>query len=79
MSQDTDQEYVDVYALGLVALSCCAPQEMSLEEVERRVNALEPTGIESKWSKSAENFRNGEANPHPCEDDPDRLHYLMEC
>lgn len=76
-----DVEKIHVYAGGtLDVLSVCAPKEMPRERLVAAVNAGHPTGIESQWTVSEEDFRGGEPNPCPCNDEPDdRLHYLMHC
>jgi len=76
-----DMEEVHVYTAGLCSLSVCAPKEMPVERVEDAVNAGHPTGLEYRWKVAKDkNFRTGEPNPCPCNDEPeDRLHYLMHC
>lgn len=71
---------ITIYAQGFITLSVCAPKELSVGEVEAEVNIQNPTGIESPWKVSEDpTFRTGESNPCVCEDDPDRLHYLLSC
>lgn len=72
---------VEVYHVGLVCLSACAPKDMPIEEVESLINVQHPTGIASAWRKSKDpTFKAGEPNPCPCNDHPDgRVHYLLEC
>ena len=70
---------VSIYALGLIHCCVCAPKDMPLEEVEKSVNELHPTGIASSWSKSEDSFANGSPNPSPCEKDKACVHYLMSC
>lgn len=71
---------VEVYALGLMAASACAPAGMTAEEVAAEVNRQYPTGIESPWSPDpAPAFRQGGPNPGPCEKDPERQHWLFQC
>ena len=71
---------VNVYAMGLVMASCCAPAAASREEVEQAVNRREPTGVASDWRiADDQTFKTGEPNPHPCEKDASRLHYLLSC
>jgi len=68
-----------VYSIGLCHCSCCAPEGMSREVVERQVNASHPTGISHGWHVSEEKFRTGQDNPCPCESAPGRVHYLLCC
>lgn len=71
---------VVIYSEGIVACSVCAPAVLTVEQVEDAVNAQSPTGIMSQWTHSADpTFRTGQPNPCPCESDPFRTHYLMEC
>ena len=77
MSRDNDFE---IYAYGPVHMSVCVAKTMSREDIELRANLESPTGISSRWEVSEDAaFRGGEPNPCQCEDDPDRLHYLMVC
>ena len=67
---------------GLVHLRVCAPTKLSKETVEKEANAQQPTGISSRWTTKdeADGLPEGAtSNPWPCNDDPDRLHYLMVC
>lgn len=71
---------IDIYSLGLVYCSVCAAPEMGAEEVERAVNAKEPTGVGSDWTVADESFRTGEANPHLREcGQGERRHWLLSC
>lgn len=71
---------VAVYAVGITSLSVCAPADLTIEQVTAEVNYVQPTGISSDWSHSAEpSFATGEPNPNLCERDPGRRHYLFQC
>jgi hypothetical protein len=72
-------EDVEIYAKGFVHLSVCAPKSMQREVVEARVNAKHPTGLDHGWKVSENPFRDGTPNPGPCNDDPDRQHWLLVC
>ena len=64
------------YAAGMCYVSVCS--SLPVEEATARLNREYPTGIESKWSHSAESFRGGTPNPCPCRDFPDtHQHYLF--
>ena len=67
---------VYTYAVGLFNCSVCAPKSMSLEEV---IRATPGSGTQHGWRKSSENFSGGESNPCQCNDNSERLHYLLEC
>lgn len=71
---------IDIYALGLMALSVCAPSDMGIADVTRAVNEQEPTGIATDWQPDpAPAFKHGEPNPSPCERNSARTHYLYQC
>jgi hypothetical protein len=71
---------VQVYSVGVVCASACAPVDMPREEVERAVNAQCPTGIASRWQISTdETFANGDPMPRECNSDPGRQHWLLNC
>lgn len=68
---------VNVYSIGILACSVCAPPEMTREEVEKAVNAMNPTGVDSQWRVSDEPFRTGE--PNPLDVDGCGRHWLLVC
>lgn len=68
-----------VYSGGLVCMSVCVAGNMLKEDVERNANRQHPTGIDSKWRISEEDFRTGEPNPCGCKDHSGRKHYLLNC
>lgn len=71
---------VIIYSKGLCHCSVCAPKDLSVEEVVAEVNLIYPTGIFSNWSPSEDKtFATGDPNPCVCQDDPNRLHYLLDC
>lgn len=71
---------VTVYAAGLCHASACAPKGTPVAEIERAANSAHPTGLDHGWRKSDnDTFSGGEPNPCACNDDPDRLHWLLEC
>jgi hypothetical protein len=71
---------VRVYSIGICYCSICIPKDMPIEDAVLQVNVLEPTGISSDWELSSDaTFHGGEPNPVQCHDDPDRLHYLLDC
>jgi len=72
-------EEMEVYANGLVHCSVCTNVK-TRKRIEQMVNQKNPTGIQSKWVISKDDFRTGETNPCPCERNPKtHKHYLMEC
>lgn len=69
-----------IYAYGMCYLSACAPAGMTRAVVEHRANIQNPTGIRSRWKISKDaTFKTGEPNPTSCEDEPGRVHYLLDC
>lgn len=70
---------INIYASGPVSCSVCAEADLSSEEVERMVNRLMPTGIDSPWRISDESFKDGTPNGVECHDGPTRKHYLLVC
>ena len=70
-----------VLAWGLVAMSICT--SLPMEEAERRANFEVPTGISSRWSKSADDyFSNGAEYPNgmACPEYPEsHRHWLLNC
>jgi hypothetical protein len=59
-------------------MTVCVPKEMPATELEQKINAENRTGVGPWWKVSAANtFQSGEAHPCPCNQDPDRLHYLL--
>ena len=71
---------VIVYAAGLISMSVCAASTATREEIENAVNASHPTGISSRWQISDDTtFASGEPMPAPCDQEPDRQHWLVSC
>lgn len=71
---------VVIYSVGLVAMSVCVADGVPREEIERIANARHPTGIGSRWQISEDTtFRGGEPMPAPCDQEPDRKHWLVNC
>jgi hypothetical protein len=71
---------VEVYAVGLVCASACAPVDATCEEIEAAVNLEHPTGISSQWRIAEDKqFSSGQPMPCPCESNDDRQHWLLNC
>lgn len=79
MEEKKVSEGITIYASGIVACSVCVPHDMPREEIERLVNMESPTGISSRWAIAEDSFADGAENPHECELDTSRLHYLLHC
>lgn len=67
------------YSVGIIHISVCVPKEMKRVEITKDANAKYPTGISSKWKIHKGNFHNGNSNPCQCDQEEDRLHYLLSC
>jgi hypothetical protein len=71
---------VDVYSVGIVHASVCAPKAMPVNEVVAEANRRAPTGLDHEWILSREEqFSGGQSNPCLCDHDPERTHYLLDC
>lgn len=69
-----------VYAIGIVHVSACAPKDQPRDEVLAAADRTHPTGLDHGWAFSEDDtFSGGEPNPCVCDQDPDRLHYLLVC
>lgn len=68
---------VIIYSTGLVYCSVCAPKDFTAKEVEDAVNEQDPLLGDSRWIVSSEDFKDGSKNPHICEKDDKKLHYLL--
>ena len=69
-----------IYTWGVCSLSCCAPKEMTREEIENSVNEQQPTGIDSKWKISTDQtFSSGKPMPNQCEQESNNQHWLLHC
>lgn len=69
----------DVYSIGICFASVCS--FLSLDEIEKRLNQEYPTNIPScRWKLSKDKFKDGTANPSPCEKNAKtHKHYLFVC
>ena len=72
---------VNLYAVGIVSASACAPKDMPLEDVTDEINQRAHPGIGHGWQPSDNpKFSTGEPQPGPCNTDPEnRTHYLFNC
>jgi hypothetical protein len=76
---EREKKRIDIYASGLCYSSVCADREMPLSEITEILNSENPTGINTRWELSDEDFRCGESNPCRCTEDDSRVHYLFSC
>lgn len=77
MLQVTDE--IQLYGVGFVCISACAPKDTPVEDVERVADREHPTGLDHGWRKADTPFKGGEPNPCECNTDPERLHWLLNC
>lgn len=71
---------VEIYKVGLLCCSVCAPVEMTPEEVEREVNDKSPSGTTNGWTISTDKaFADGTPIPAPCNMGGGRQHWLLDC
>lgn len=70
---------ISIYSRGIAYCSVCVPKGMKRSAIKREVNMQNPTGIKSQWEISKEDFSDGSKNPHECEDDKNKQHYLFVC
>jgi hypothetical protein len=65
----------EVYLTGVRYCKVCTSLT-NLEEITKRVNEENPTGVENKWEVAKENLE--ESNPSPCISEPkNHKHYLF--
>lgn len=73
-----EPKFFEAYNIGFVCASICT--NMTVEEATEELNAQHPTGISSQWQPSEDKtFVGGQPNPCPCDQDPNRKHYLFNC
>lgn len=77
-----DPNTIDIYAKGILATSVCAHPDMSKETIEKMVNKSHPTGIDSGWAVSEEEFFGDGKTPNGgivnCRNGETR-HWLLIC
>ncbi len=62
---------------GLCYMVVCVPKETDADDIPELVG---PSGSRSGWQLSEdETFADGPSNPCVCDDDPQRMHYLLDC
>lgn len=68
---------------GIVYCVWCAPKSWTAEEVSNEVTRKDPPGTSvNRWvvcePREREDAFNG-VNQVPCNDDPDRVHWMLNC
>ena len=68
-----------VYGQGLCCASVCT--SLSPEDAAQRLNTTHPTGIDSKWELSEDEYFADKVNKNGCQcpDYPENKHYLFVC
>lgn len=68
---------------GLIFRCVCAPKSWSAERVAEEVTRDDPPGTSlNRWVVSEPSERDDDfngVNQRPCPDDPNRVHWLMNC
>jgi len=64
---------------GLIAMSVCAVEDATDEEILEVCNKENPSGTDNRWCNVVRNNEEPDRNPKQCESYPDRLHYLVYC
>ena len=73
----TDPADFTIMRWGLVYASVCT--SLPREEATQRLNVELPTGV-GPWHPAPDAFfAGGQTNPCPCEQVPERTHYLYSC
>ena len=80
------RKVVEIYRNSGFTMSVCAPAEMTAEEVLAEVERQEPCGAFAGWHISTEEWLDGDpkmptgkVGPIPCNDGPERTHWLITC
>lgn len=65
----------------LCSLQVCVPKSYTDKQVEAHANALEPTGIESKWKIRREGHPDlcGDPERRECAEESCRCHIVLDC
>ncbi|MCE5225358.1 MAG: hypothetical protein LLG05_05800 [Porphyromonadaceae bacterium] len=74
-------EDVIVYSIGIMSVSICANNNLTIDEITDELNNRNPTGLDHGWEFAKdENFNEGKSNPCKCNHYPKtRKHYLFHC
>lgn len=64
---------------GLLMMQVCAYGETPIEEVEHQARLLNPAGVNGDWEILGWDFPQEHKRPVPCEEHPERIHYLLAC
>jgi hypothetical protein len=76
--RSNDMNEIDIYSNGICYCSVCSNIN-DINELTKLVNIKNPTGILSKWKLANEYFKEGQKNPHICNKDNTKKHYLFAC
>lgn len=67
----------EAYSVGLCFASVCT--SLTPEAAAEKLNHQHPTGIDSQWELSDEDFSGGQINGCDCPDHKGNKHYLYVC
>jgi len=68
------------HMIGICHMQVCAVKDATHEEILEVANRENPSGTSQGWTEVLdENYKYENARPGPCDDDPDRIHYLLVC
>ncbi len=69
---------IEIYCMGPLSCSVCAPKGMEQSEILRQVEVREPSGTSNGWMISDDKiFKTGEPMPNQCEDEGNRQHWFV--
>lgn len=63
--------------IGLCHMQICAKKDIPEEEIIEAANRLNPSGTSNGWVNIVKKPEN--CAPRPCDDDSNRIHYLLVC
>ena len=66
--------------IGVCYMQVCAVLDATDEEILKVANLENPAGIKKGWVEVArENYEQENIRPVKCNDDPDRMHFILIC
>ena len=71
--------------VGLIGMQVCAIASATDQEILAVCNLFNPSGTAAGWNQVVRTLKDDDAFctkenlPVPCEDDPERLHFLVLC
>jgi len=65
--------------IGICHMQVCAAKDATDEEMLEVANAENPSGTTGGWSKVLRDKQNPDAAPCVCGNDPERMHFILQC